>query len=81
MQGMNMVKSRLKAIIYDYNARRLDADQSPLTIREIAAAAKVAPSTLTGMTANRHHNISYDTLDKLCKFFNLQPGDFFDYKP
>ena len=75
------VRSRLKVVIAEYNVSRLKAGHDALGIREIAVEVGLAPSIITGLTTNRTRRVDYQTLNKLCAFFKVQPGDLLEYVP
>jgi putative transcriptional regulator len=80
MLGQTMtVRSRLKILLWERNLVRVTAGQSALTIRQIAADTGLAPSTLTGLTANRARRVDYDTLTALCTYLACTPGDILEY--
>ena len=70
------VQSRLKTVLAEHNLELLKKGRQPITIRQLAKATGLAQSTLTGMTANRHNQVSFETLSALCELFNRPPGDF-----
>ena len=52
-----------------------------ITYDVITAEARIYSSTLTKMANNRAELISLSSLDRLCAFFDCQPGDLFIYAP
>lgn len=76
-----MVQSKLKIVLAEYNLRLAREGKDPVSIREIAKATGLAPSTITGLTANRSKGITFETLSVLCAYFNISPGDLFLYTP
>jgi len=73
------VRSRLKILLWERNLTRVKAGQAALTLRQIADDTGLAPSTLTGLTANRAKRVDYDTLNVLCKYLDCKPGDILEY--
>jgi DNA-binding Xre family transcriptional regulator len=67
-----MVQSRLKLVI---------AGEKPISIRDIADATGLAPSTITGLTANRSKGVTFDTVSALCDYFQVEPGALFLHTP
>ncbi len=76
-----MVRSRLKVLIAERNLDRLREGKPVLTIRGIGAATGLSVATITGLTAGRAGRIDFDTLDTLCSYFHIQPGDLLEYLP
>lgn len=52
-----------------------------LSVTEVAEATRVSRNTLTSTKSHRTKMIQYDTLDILCQYFGITPGEFFDYDP
>lgn len=69
------VKSRLKVLLSERNTERLRAGQEPWKLRELALAAGLSPSVVSGLTSNRAVQVRFDTLDKLCRILDCEPGD------
>lgn len=72
------VKSRLRLLISEKNTARIRAGQEPWKIRELAEAADLSPSVVSGLTSNRAQQVRFDTLYKLCKVLECRPGDILD---
>jgi len=53
----------------------------PYQIQEVANATGLQANTISGIYNNRYKRIALDTVDKLCKFLNCTPGEFFEYDP
>jgi putative transcriptional regulator len=82
MQAQTMaVRSRLKLLIAERNIERIKTGQSELTIRRIAEEAGVPPSVISGLTAGRAKQVAFKTLDSLCRYFKVEPGDILEYMP
>lgn len=81
MRAGLMIKSRLKPLIMEHNARRVRAGQPRLSIRDFAAAANLSPSVITGLNSGRARRIDFETMDKLCSVLACQPGDLFEHLP
>lgn len=69
------VRSRLKLLMTERNVERVRAGLDPWKIRELALAADLSPSVVSGLTSNRAVQVRFDTLDKLCRVLNCEPGD------
>lgn len=78
---MMPVKSRLKLLISEKNTERIRSGQEPWKIRELAEAADLSPSVVSGLTSNRATQVRFDTLYKLCKVLSCSPGDILEYIP
>lgn len=81
VETQDVVRSRLKALIFEKNTERVRRGKKPLTTRRIAELAGMSESTLTGLTANRLNGVQFSTLQALCRFFNCTPGDILEYLP
>lgn len=69
------VKSRLKVLLSERNTERLRAGQEPWKLRELAQAAGLSPSVVSGLTSNRAVQVRFETLDRLCRILDCEPGD------
>lgn len=82
MSEMTMpVKSRLKLLLAEKNTERIRAGQEPWKLRELAEAAGLSPSVVSGLTTNRAEQVRFMTLSKLCKVLGCLPGDLLEYTP
>lgn len=50
-----------------------------MTKEELRKALKLSPSTIAKM--GRGDNVSLEVIEKICRYFNRQPGDLFVYVP
>lgn len=82
MQGQTMaVRSRLKVLIAERNLDRVRANQPPLTLRRLAEETGLALSTVNGLTTTRANRVDFNTLNALCRYFDVQPGNILEYVP
>lgn len=81
MRASLMIKSRLKPLIMEHNAKRVRTGQRPISIRDFAAIAGLSPSVITGLNSGRARRIDFETMNKLCLALGCQPGDLFEYVP
>ena len=51
-----------------------------LKISRIAEETGISRTTLTNLYYRRSTQISFDVLDKLCKYLNCSVGDILEYK-
>jgi putative transcriptional regulator len=75
------VKFALHKLIARKNVERADAGQRPLTQTEIAAGSKVSQSVISTLMNGRSRRIDFGTINGLCGFFDIAPGDLFEYTP
>lgn len=73
------VRSRLKLLLAERNLERIKRGEPELTSREIAANSGVPASVIWGLTSGRAGRIDFKTIDKLCKFLQIQPGELFEF--
>ena len=52
-----------------------------LKIADVYEATGISKTTLMAISENTGKGIQYETIDKLCNFFNVTPKDFFIYSP
>lgn len=75
------VRSRLKIILAEHNTERIRSGLEPRTVRSLAEEIKLSPSVITGLTSGRARRVDFETLDKLCRVLNVQPGDILQFSP
>jgi len=75
------VKLALRKIIARKNLERAEAGEGPLTQVEIAAGSKVSQSVVSTLLNGRSRRIDFDTINGLCGFLHIAPGDLFEYIP
>ena len=75
------VRSRLKLLIAERNLERIKHGLPEITLRQIAAESQLPLSTVSGLTSGRAGRVDFRTLDKLCRYFNVQLGELLEYVP
>lgn len=50
-----------------------------MTKEQLRVALKLSPSTIAKM--GRGEKVSLEVIEKICKYFDCQPGDLFEYIP
>ena len=51
------------------------------TIVEVSRKTGLTTSTISNLYNDKVKRLDFDTLEKLCKLFNCQPNDLFEYIP
>jgi len=77
--GTMPVKSRLKLLLAERNVERIGVGLEPWRIRELAEAADLSPSVVSGLTSNRATQVRFETLNRLCRVLHCTPGDILVY--
>lgn len=80
-EGTMAVRSRLKIVLSERNTERVRAGLEPRTVRSLAEEIKLSPSVITGLTSGRAKRVDFETLNKLCRILECQPGDLLMYTP
>ncbi len=80
-QHPTMIRSRLSILLARENLKRLESGQPKLTQHQLAAETKIALAVISGLATNSQSRVDYKTMDRLCRFFHVQPGDLFEYIP
>ena len=57
--------------------RRAEHGQPTLSQADVAAGAKLPPSVVNGLVTGRQQRVDFKTIDRLCSFFKVQPGELF----
>ena len=56
-------------------------DKQKVSISEISKDTGLSRTTLTDLKFHRTARIDLRMLETLCQYFNITPGEFFEYKP
>lgn len=75
------VRCTLRLLIARENVRRAEQGLPPLSQAEVAANAKLPPSVVNGLVTGRQQRVDFKTIDRLCSFFKVQPGELFVWDP
>ena len=51
------------------------------SIVEVSRRTGLTTSTISNLYNDKVKRLDFDTLEKLCKLFNCQPNDLFEYIP
>lgn len=66
-----MIKNRLSVLLAERGLR----------ITRVAKDTGISRNTLTATSQNDTEMIRLETINTLCKYFNITPSDFFEYRP
>ena len=75
------VRSRIKLLIAERNLERIKQGLPEITQRDIAAESQLPLSTVNGLITGRAGRVDFRTLNRLCRYFNVQPGELLEYVP
>ena len=75
------VRSRMKLLIAERNLERIKQGLPEITQRDIAAGSELPLSTVNGLITGRAGRVDFRTLNRLCRYFNVQPGELLEYVP
>jgi len=75
------IKFALRRIVARKNLERADAGLPALTQTAIAEGSGVSQSVVSNLLANRSERIDLKTINGLCNFLQISPGDLFTYTP
>lgn len=81
MQGTPMVRSRIKVLLAERNLERARNGEKPVSVRGLADRTGLTHSALVKLVNNQSKMISFETLNRLCKELNCNPGDLLAYTP
>ena len=70
-----MIQSRLRELMATKSRR----DQRRITYSDILANTGISTTTLTRLAGDRSEKVALTTMDRLCAYFEAQPGDLFIY--
>jgi DNA-binding Xre family transcriptional regulator len=75
------VRFAFRKVVARKNVERADAGLPPLTQVEIARGSKVSQSVVSTLLAGKSRRIDLGTINGLCAFLGVTPGDLFEYIP
>lgn len=75
------VRMALRRLIARENLRRAETGEPELTQLDVAAGAQISQSVVSKLLNAKTTRIDFDTINGLCNFFKVQPGDLFEYTP
>lgn len=81
MSDTIMIKSRLQTLIDQRNIARLQAGQRVQSMRQLAKESGVPASVLGNLAEDKVKRMDFETLNKLCNFFNCTPNDILVFTP
>ena len=70
-----MIQCRLRELM----ASKGRQERRRVTYGDILARTGVSQSALTRLANDRADRVAISTIDRLCSYFNCQPGDLFIY--
>jgi putative transcriptional regulator len=59
----------------------LRAKRGRMTLRGLSEQTGLAVSTLSRLETGKTKGVEFGTMEALCQFFSVQPGDLFEYVP
>lgn len=75
------VRCTLRLLIARESVRRAEQGLPPLSQAEVAEKAKLPPSVVNGLVTGRQQRVDFKTIDRLCTFFRVQPGELLIWEP
>ncbi len=81
LQYLSMIRCTLLQLMAHQNVDRAARGLPPMTRTELAAQIGIDRHVLSRLANNQFQGIERNTMDLLCRFFKVQPGDLFDYIP
>jgi putative transcriptional regulator len=72
-----MIVNRLEQVMLEFAAQH----GRRITLRDVSQATGLAESTISRIMSGKHTRLDYSTLDKLCEYFQCQPGDLLTFVP
>ena len=70
-----MIQCRLRELM----ASAGRSERSRITYQEIKSRTGVSPATLVRLANDRADRVGISVIDRLCAYFQCQPGDLFVY--
>ena len=71
--GAVVIECRLRELMASHGRR----EHRRITYDDIFLGTKISKSTLTRLSNDRADGVTMSVLDRLCNYFDCQPGDLF----
>ena len=68
-----MIQCRLRELLAEKGRR----EQRKITYDDVLARTGISKTTLTRLANDREERVAMSTINRLCTYFNCQPGDLF----
>ena len=75
------IKLAVHKLVARENLRRADDGHPPLTQQEIARGSGVSQPVISTILRRKATRLDLKTINGLCNYFQVLPGDLFDYNP
>ena len=75
------VKMAVRKLIARENMRRAETGEPVLTQTELERLSGVSQSVVSTLMSGKMKRIDLKTINGLCNFFQVAPGDLFEYTP
>jgi DNA-binding Xre family transcriptional regulator len=79
------IRANLHLLLAQTNVERAKQREAPLSLRQLALEAGIAPSVVSTLAAGRTGRIDFDTIDRLLRYFNryivADAGDLLVWEP
>lgn len=72
-----MIRIKLKQLIDD----KAFSERRRVTLNEVAAETSISRASLTRIANVPGYNVSLESINELCRFFDCQPGTLLEYIP
>jgi putative transcriptional regulator len=75
------IKLAVRKLVARENMRRVETGDPELTQQEIARGSGVSQPVISTLLGGKVSRIDLKTINGLCNFFKVRPGDIFEYTP
>lgn len=75
------IRCTLRLLVARENVKRAQEGQPQLSQQQIARDTGLPPSVVNGLVTGRSQRVDFKTLDRLCTYFKVQPGDLLVWEP
>lgn len=75
------IKMTVRRLIARENMRRAETGEPVLTQTELERLSGVSQSVISTLMSGKIKRIDLKTINGLCNFFQVAPGDLFEYTP
>ncbi len=74
------IKNQIRLLLAQHNVERARRGEKPVSLRRLAAELDIAHAAFLKLVSGRSKRIDFETIEKLCAYFDVQVGDLFKFE-
>ncbi len=74
------IKNRIRVLLAQHNLERARRGEKLVSLRRLASDLGIAHAAFLKLVNGRSKRIDFETIEKLCAYFEVKIGDVFEYE-